>query len=130
MAEYQELVPGEAAYYDGMIMVDLSAIRPMIAMPFHPSNTYPIEEVNANLTDILHDVEKRAAVSLDGAVPYCLQDKVRDGKFCVDQGLSQAARAAGLKTSVRRRIFLRADILGQRALRSASTPRPCPFIWN
>ena len=70
-----------------MICVDLSAVRPMIAMPFHPSNTYTIQEVNENLEDILDEVEKRAAVSLDGAVEYSLRDKVRNGKFCVDQGI-------------------------------------------
>ena len=63
---YQELKPGQAAYYDGMIMVDLSRIRPMIAMPFHPSNTVTIQELNENLMDILEETEKRAQVSLDG----------------------------------------------------------------
>ena len=85
--EYAELNPGEIAYYDGMIEIDLSRVKPMIAMPFHPSNTYTIEELNANLTDILADVEKRAAVSLDNAVEYSLKDKVRNGKFYVDQGI-------------------------------------------
>ena len=64
---FKELNPGEVAYYDGMITIDLSTIRPMIAMPFHPSNTYTIEELNANLMDILDETEKRALVSLDGA---------------------------------------------------------------
>ena len=64
------------AYYDGMVYVNLSEIKPMIAMPFHPSNVYTIDEVNANLKDILHDVEQKALVSLDGAVDYSLQDKV------------------------------------------------------
>ena len=63
--DYQELNPGEVAYYDGMVYVNLSEIKPMIAMPFHPSNTYTIDEVNANLKDILHDVEKKALVSLE-----------------------------------------------------------------
>ena len=58
-AEYKELAPGQTAYYDGLIEVDLSKVKPMIAMPFHPSNTYTIEELNANLTDILADVEKK-----------------------------------------------------------------------
>ena len=83
------------AYYDGMITVDLSKIRPMIAMPFHPSNTYTIDEVNANLKDVLHDVEERAKVSLDGAVPYSLQDKVVDGKFMVDQGIIAGCAGGG-----------------------------------
>ena len=73
--EYKELNPGNVAYYDGLVTVDLSAIRPMIAMPFHPSNTYTIEELNANLDDILCDVEKKAQVSLDGAVNYSLHSR-------------------------------------------------------
>ena len=68
--DYKELKPGAVAYYDGMVYVNLSEIRPMIAMPFHPSNTYTIEELNANLLDILDDVEKKAQISLDGAVEY------------------------------------------------------------
>ena len=66
--DYKELNPGEVAYYDGMIMVDLGKVKPMIAMPFHPSNTYTIEDLKANLDDILADVEKRAKVSLGDAV--------------------------------------------------------------
>ena len=62
-------------------------LKPMIAMPFHPSNTYTIEEVNANLDDILADVEKRALVSLDGAVDYTLRDKIRNGRLYVEQGI-------------------------------------------
>ena len=104
--EYKELRPGEAAYYDGMITVDLSEIRPMIAMPFHPSNTYTIDEVNANLRDVLHDVEERAKVSLDGAVPYSLQDKVVNGKFMVDQGIIAGCAGGGFEN-----ICAAADIL-------------------
>ena len=94
------------AYYDGMIEVDLSKIRPMIAMPFHPSNTYTIDEVNANLTDVLHDVEERAKISLDGAVPYSLQDKVVNGKFMVDQGIIAGCAGGGFEN-----ICAAADIL-------------------
>ncbi len=104
--EYKELNPGQVAYYDGVIEIDLSEIRPMIAMPFHPSNTYTIEELNANLTDILHDVEKRAAVSLDNAVPYSLQDKVVNGKFMVDQGIIAGCAGGGFEN-----ICAAADIL-------------------
>lgn len=66
--EYKELNPGAVTYYDGCVRVNLSEIKPMIAMPFHPSNVYTIDELNANLSDILHDVEQKALVSLDGAV--------------------------------------------------------------
>ena len=95
--DYKELNPGETAYYDGMIEVDLSQIDPMIAMPFHPSNTYTIDEVNANPEDILRDVEKKAAVSLDGAVDYKLTDKIRDGKFYVEQGIVAGCAGGGFE---------------------------------
>ena len=95
--EYKELNPGEAAYYDGLVYVDLSAVRPMIAMPFHPSNAYTIEEVNANLKDILHDVEEKAKVSLDGAVPFSLQDKIRNGRLYVEQGIIAGCAGGGFE---------------------------------
>ena len=104
--DYKELNPGEVAYYDGMIMLDLSKIRPMIAMPFHPSNTYTIKELNANLLDILDETEKRALVSLDGAVDYHLKDKVKNGKFIVDQGIIAGCAGGGFEN-----ICAAADIL-------------------
>ncbi len=111
--EYAELNPGEVAYYDGMIVVDLDKIRPMIAMPFHPSNTYTIEELNANLMDILDETEKRALVSLDGAVEFTLKDKVRDGKFMVDQGIIAGCAGGGFEN-----ICAAADILKGRYIGS------------
>ena len=104
--EYKELNPGEVAYYDGMIMIDLSKIRPMIAMPFHPSNVYTIEELNANLMDILDETEKKALVSLDGAVDFHLKDKVENGKFMVDQGIIAGCAGGGFEN-----ICAAADIL-------------------
>lgn len=104
--DYKELNPGAVAYYDGMVYVDLSKIRPMIAMPFHPSNTYTIEELNANLMDILDDVEKKAMVSLDGAVDYKLKDKVRNGRLYVDQGIIAGCAGGGFEN-----ICAAADIL-------------------
>ncbi len=104
--EYKELNPGEVAYYDGLIEVDLSKVRPMIAMPFHPSNTYTIEEVNANLEDIIAETEKRALVSLDGAVEYSLRDKIKNGKFMVDQGIIAGCAGGGFEN-----ICAAADIL-------------------
>ena len=104
--DYRELNPGEVAYYDGVITVDLSKIKPMIAMPFHPSNTYTIEEVNANLEDILHETEKRALVSLDGAVDYKLTDKIKNGKFYVEQGVIAGCAGGGFEN-----ICAAADIL-------------------
>ena len=103
---YKELNPGEAAYYDGMIEIDLSQIKPMIAMPFHPSNTYTIEELNANLLDILDDCEKRAQVSFDGAVDLDLKSKVRNGRLYVDQGIIAGCAGGGFEN-----ICAAADIL-------------------
>ncbi|MCR5687222.1 MAG: hydratase [Lachnospiraceae bacterium] len=95
--DFAALSPGSVAYYDGIIEVDLSEIKPMIAMPFHPSNTYTIDEVNANAEDILRDVEKKAEVSLDGAVEYKLTDKVRDGRLCVEQGIVAGCAGGGFE---------------------------------
>ncbi len=95
--DYKQLEPGDVTYYDGMIEIDLSEIRPMIAMPFHPSNTYTIEELNANLMDILADCEKKALVSLDGQVDFKLRDKVRNGKLYVEQGIIAGCAGGGFE---------------------------------
>ena len=104
--DYKELTPGEVAYYDGVITIDLSKVKPMIAMPFHPSNTYTIDELNANLMDILEDCEKKALVSLDGAVDFTLKDKVRNGKLYVEQGVIAGCAGGGFEN-----ICAAADIL-------------------
>jgi len=94
-AEYKELQTGAITYYDGIICVELDKIKPMIAMPFHPSNTYTIDELNANLLDILDDVEKKALVSLDGKVDLSLKDKVQNGKLYVEQGIIAGCAGGG-----------------------------------
>ncbi len=94
---YKELNPGDVTYYDGMVYVELDKIKPMIAMPFHPSNAYTIEELNANLMDILDDCEKKALVSLDGQVDYTLKDKVRNGKLYVEQGIIAGCAGGGFE---------------------------------
>lgn len=95
--DYKELNPAAVAYYDGMIEINLDEIKPMIAMPFHPSNTYTIEELNANLMDILDDCEKRAQVSFDGAVELDLKSKVRNGRLYVDQGIIAGCAGGGFE---------------------------------
>ena len=95
--DYKELNPAKVAYYDGMVKIDLSKIRPMIAMPFHPSNTYTIEDMNKNLMDVLHDCEQKALVSLDGQVDFKLTDKVRDGKIYVEQGIIAGCAGGGFE---------------------------------
>lgn len=95
---YKELTPKDVAYYDGLVYVDLSKIKPMIAMPFHPSNVYTIEELNANLYDILDDVEKKALISLDNNnVKYSLKDKVRNGRLYVEQGVIAGCAGGGFE---------------------------------
>ena len=108
---YKEMNPGSVAYYDGVVYVDLSKVKPMIAMPFHPSNTYTIEELNANLMDILDDCEKRALVSLDGKVDFTLKDKVRDGKLYVEQGIIAGCAGGGFEN-----ICQAADIIRGRSI--------------
>ena len=95
--DYKELNPAKVAYYDGMVKIDLSKIRRMIAMPFHPSNTYTIEDMNKNLMDVLHDCEQKALVSLDGQVDFKLTDKVRDGKLYVEQGIIAGCAGGGFE---------------------------------
>ena len=79
----------------------------MIAMPFHPSNIYTIDEVNANLKDVLAEVEKSALVSLDGAVDYSLQDKIKDGKLYVDQGIIAGCAGGGYENICEGRQYLK-----------------------
>ncbi|HKM00138.1 MAG TPA: hydratase, partial [Mobilitalea sp.] len=96
--DYKELKPQSITYYDGMIYVDLSQIKPMIAMPFHPSNVYTIDELNANLYDILDEVEKNALVSMDNSkVKYSLKDKVRNGRLYVEQGTIAGCAGGGFE---------------------------------
>ena len=104
--DYAVLAPGKVAYYDGLINIDLSEIKPMIAMPFHPSNAYAIEDVKANLADVLHEVEERAKVSFGSEVQYSLQDKIRDGRLYVDQGVIAGCAGGGFEN-----ICAAADIL-------------------
>ena len=110
-ADYADLKPEAVTYYDGCVEVNLSEIKPMIAMPFHPSNTYTIDEVNANLEEILAEVEKNALVSLDGAVEYKLRDKIRNGKLYVDQGIIAGCAGGGFEN-----ICAAADILNGKSI--------------
>lgn len=128
--DYKELQPEDVTYYDGMITVDLSKIRPMIAMPFHPSNTYTIEEVNANLKDILHDVEEKAKVSLDGAVPYSLQDKIVNGRFRVDQGIIAGCSGGGFENICAAADILKGSYIGADAFTLSVYPASMPVYME
>ncbi len=94
---YKELKPGKVTYYDSLIKVDLSKIKPMIAMPFHPSKAYPIADVKANLSDYLHECEERAKVSFGDKCKFTLTDKVKDGKLYVEQGVIAGCAGGGFE---------------------------------
>ena len=128
--DFKELNPGKVAYYDGIVEVDLDKIKPMIAMPFHPSNTYTIEEVNANLDDILADVEKRALVSLDGAVDYSLRDKVHDGKLYVDQGIIAGCAGGGYENICAAANILKGASIGSDEFTLSVDPASTPIYME
>ena len=111
-AAYKELNPGAVAYYDGAVFVDLSKIKPMIAMPFHPSNAYTIEEVNANLKDILHDCEQKAKVSFGDKIDFNLVNKIRNGKLYVDQGIIAGCAGGGYENICDAADILRGKSIG------------------
>ena len=110
--EYKELNPGNVAYYDGMIYVDLSKVKPMIAMPFHPSNVYSIEELNSNLNDILAEVEKKAGISLDNKIRFTLRDKIKNGKLYVEQGVIAGCAGGGFENICDAADILRGTSIG------------------
>ncbi len=111
--DYKELKAGQVAYYDGMVYVDLSKVRPMVAMPFHPSNVYEIATLQANMMDVLDEVEKKAAVSLDGnsGIDFELKSKVRNGRLYVEQGVIAGCAGGGFEN-----ICDAADILRGRSI--------------
>ena len=128
--DYKELNPGAVAYYDGMVYVNLSEIKPMIAMPFHPSNVYTIDEVNANLKDILHDVEQKALVSLDGAVDYSLQDKIVDGKLYVEQGIIAGCAGGGFENICAAADIIRGRYIGADEFTFSVYPASTPIYME
>lgn len=128
--DYKELNPGACTYYDGMVYVNLSEIKPMIAMPFHPSNVYTIDELNANLKDILHDVEQKALVSLDGAVDYSLQDKVVDGKLYVEQGIIAGCAGGGFENICAAADIIRGKSIGTEAFTFSVYPASTPVYME
>ena len=128
--EYRELNPADVTYYDGMIEINLDEIKPMIAMPFHTSNTYTIEELNANLMDILDDCEKRAKVSLDGQVEFTLKDKVRNGKLYVDQGIIAGCAGGGYENITDAADILRGTSIGADEFTLSVYPASTPIYMQ
>lgn len=128
---YKELAPKEVAYYDGLVYVDLSEIKPMIAMPFHPSNVYTIEELNANLYDILDEVEKKALVSLDNStVKYTLKDKVHNGRLYIEQGVIAGCAGGGFENICDAADILRGKYIGSDEFSLSVYPASQPIFME
>ncbi len=127
---YKELKPGKVAYYDGVVYVDLSKIRPMIAMPFHPSNVYTIEELNANLKDILHDVEEKGKKQLTGNVDFNLSSKIRNGKLYVDQGIIAGCAGGGYENICDAADILRGHFIGSDTFTLSVYPASTPIFMQ
>ena len=130
--DYKELNPKEVAYYDGLVYVDLSEIKPMIALPFHPSNVYSIEELNNNLEDILRDVEKKALVSLDNNkdINFTLTDKIHNGKLYVEQGVIAGCAGGGFENICDAADILRGKYIGSDEFSLSVYPASQPIFME
>ena len=130
-ADYKELNPAKVAYYDGVVEVDLSEIQPMIAMPFHPSNVYTIDELNANLEDILRDVEKKALVSLDNNnIDFKLTDKIHNGRLYVEQGVIAGCAGGGYENLCDAADILRGKTIGSDEFSLSVYPASQPIFME
>lgn len=111
-SDYKHLAPADVAYYDGCVSIDLSTIKPMIALPFHPSNAYTIDEFNENLEDLLRQTEKEAAKISQGRAEYTLLDKVHDGRMLVQQGVVGGCAGGNYSNVVEARNALKGKAIG------------------
>ncbi len=132
--EYSELKPGKVAYYDGVVEIALDQIKPMIAMPFHPSCAYTIDDLNANMMDILDETEKRAKVSFGDKVKYTLKDKVKNGRIYAEQALIAGCAGGGFENITDAADILRGKYIGDDkftlSVYPASTPIYMEMIKN
>ncbi|MCQ2443158.1 MAG: hydratase [Oscillospiraceae bacterium] len=128
--DYQELNPADVAYYEGCVYVDLSTVKPMIALPFHPSNTYEIDELNANLKDILAEVEKEAAHVSNGRAEFTLMDKIKDGKLHVQQGVIAGCAGGNYTNIIEAANLLKGKNIGNGEYSLAVYPSSQPVFIN
>ncbi|WP_432617355.1 hydratase [Butyricicoccus sp.] len=128
---YKELNPADVAYYDGMVYVDLSTVKPMIALPFHPSHTYEIDELNANLGDILREVEKTEHLIADNPqLGFSLTDKIIDGKLHVQQGIIAGCAGGTYSNIMEAAHILRNAHLGQDEFTLSVYPSSIPVYMD
>ena len=134
LGEYKELNPAPVAYYDGVVYLDLDEVKPMIAMPFHPSKVHTIDEVNANLKDILHEAEERAKISFGDKIEYTLQDKIINGRLYTEQGIIGGCAGGGFENIMASVDILRGTHIGNDkftlSVYPASTPIYMEMIKN
>ena len=128
--EYKELNPEEIAYYDGCVYVDLSTVKPMIALPFHPSNVYEIDYLNEHLDEILPEIEKEAEKVADGRAPFTLMDKVVDGKLHVQQGIIAGCSGGNYSNVVEAANYLKGKDCGNGEFSLAVYPSSQPVMIN
>jgi aconitate hydratase len=127
--EYRRLEPGDVAYYDALIRVDLSRIEPMIALPFHPSNAFTIRELNADLTDILRETETEAVRQLDSpGLEYRLTDKVIAGRLKVDQGVIAGCAGGTFENIVYAAKLLKGHSIGRGEFSLSFYPASQPIL--
>ncbi|MBQ7678571.1 MAG: hydratase, partial [Butyrivibrio sp.] len=128
--KYQQLQPEAVAWYDGLVRVDLSRVKPMIAMPFHPSNALPIEELLQNLDEILAETEARARVSFGEKIEYSLRDKVRNGAFYVEQGIIAGCAGGGFENICAAADILRGGSIGDDRFTLSVYPASTPIYME
>ena len=128
--DYRKLDPAEIAYYDGCVYVDLSSVKPMIALPFHPSNAFEIDELNANLGDILREVEKEGARIGGGKASFTLTDKIVDGKLAVQQGVIAGCAGGNYTNVIEAAHALRAKAAAVVSSPWQFTPLPSRCLWT
>ncbi len=127
---YTELKPANGAYYDSVMVVELDQVKPMIALPFHPSNTYTIEELQANLIDILAETERKAKVSLGDEITYSLRDKVKDGRLYVEQGIIAGCAGGGYENICAAADILKGSNIGSEAFTLSVYPASTPIMME
>ena len=128
--DYRRLDPADIAYYDGCVYVDLSTIKPMIALPFHPSNVFEIDELTANPGDILASVEREAAKVSGGRAPYTLTDKVIGGRIHVQQGIIAGCAGGNFTNVVEAARLLKGGSCGDGAFSLSVYPSSQPVMIN
>ncbi|MBE5808695.1 MAG: hydratase, partial [Clostridiales bacterium] len=128
--DYRPLAPEDIAYYDGCVYVDLSQIKPMIALPFHPSNVTTIDELNANLPDMLNEVEQAAAKVSGGRAPFTLMDKIVDGRLHVQQGIIAGCAGGNFTNVVEAANLLRGRDIGNGEFSLSVYPSSQPVFVN